>query len=94
MPQNVKVDTILMKEWPGVPQLPGLKTEPCFGDWSLVKMMDALAMDRKILAAGWNFFFMATESQDDVSWVPWGREGTERIEADLGEGEAAELQWS
>jgi len=50
-----------MKEWPGMPQLLGFETEPCFGEWSLVKVLDGLALDRKIHAAGWNFFFMATE---------------------------------
>ena len=44
-----------------MPQLPGFETEPCFGEWGLVKVMDAFAMDRKIHAAGWNFFFMAPE---------------------------------
>jgi hypothetical protein len=61
MPQNVKVGTILMKEWPGMPQLPGFDTEPCFGEWSQVKVLDGFALNRKIHAAGWNFFFMATE---------------------------------
>ena len=61
MPQNVKVGTILMKEWLGMPPLPGLETEHCYGEWSVVKVMDAFALDRKIHAAGWNFFFMATE---------------------------------
>lgn len=57
----VQVGTILMKEWPGMPQLPGLETEPCFEEWSVVKVTDAFALDRKVHAAGWNFFFMATE---------------------------------
>ena len=61
MPSAVQVGTILMKELPGMPQLLGLETEPCFGDWSFVKVLDGFALDRKIHAAGWNFFFMATE---------------------------------
>lgn len=61
MPLDVKVGTILMKEWLGMPQLPGLETEPCFGEWRVVKETDAFALDRKIHAAGWNLFFMATE---------------------------------
>jgi hypothetical protein len=61
MPQTVKVGTILLKGWLGMPQLPGLETEPCFGEWSVVKVADAFALDSKIHAAGWNFFFMATE---------------------------------
>jgi len=61
MPQSVKIGTILVKNLLGMPQLPGLETEPCFGEWSVVKVSDAFALDRKIHAAGWNFFFMAAE---------------------------------
>jgi hypothetical protein len=61
MAQNVKVGTILMKEWPGMPQLIGFETEPCFGEWNAVKALDPFALDRKIHAAGWNLFFMAAE---------------------------------
>jgi hypothetical protein len=61
MPETVQVGTILMKEWPGMPKMLGFETEPCFGEWSLVKVLDGFALDRKIHAAGWNFFFMAAE---------------------------------
>ncbi len=63
MPQAIKVGTILMemKDWVGMPQCPALETELCFGEWSLIKVMDAFALDRQIHAQGWNFFFMATE---------------------------------
>jgi hypothetical protein len=37
-----------------------LDTEPYLGHWSLVKALDALAVDRKIRKAGWNFFFIAS----------------------------------
>lgn len=42
-------------------QLPGLESEPCSGNWKLLKALDGIALDHKIHAAGWNFFFMATE---------------------------------
>jgi len=61
MPSTVEVGTILMREWPGMPQILGLETEPSFGDWSVVKVMDGFALDRQVHAAGWNFFFMAAE---------------------------------
>ena len=61
MPQPVKVGTIVVKEWLGIPRLSGLETEPWFGEWSVVKVSDASALDRAIHAAGWNFFFMALE---------------------------------
>ncbi len=44
-----------------MPRLSGFETEPCFPEWSLVRVLNGLALDRKIHAAGWNFFFMAKE---------------------------------
>lgn len=61
MPSTIQVGTILMKEWLGMPELLGLETEPCFGEWSLVKVLDGVAFDRKIHVGGWNFFFITTE---------------------------------
>jgi len=61
MPPTLQVGTILMKEWPGMTELLGLESEPCSGQWSLLKVLDGLALNRKIHAAGWNFFFMAAE---------------------------------
>jgi hypothetical protein len=61
MPQTVQVGTILIKEWPGMPQIFGLETDPGLEEWSAVKTPDAFTLDRKIRAAGWNFFFMAAE---------------------------------
>ena len=58
MPQEVQVGTILMSEWP---PLLGLESEPYSGHWSVVKALDGSALDRKIRAAGWNFFFVASE---------------------------------
>jgi hypothetical protein len=61
MASTIEVGTILMREWPGMPQLVGVETEPLFGEWSMVKVPDTSPLDRKIRAAGWNFFFMAAE---------------------------------
>jgi hypothetical protein len=61
MSLTVQAGTILMKEWPGMTKLLGLESEPCSAEWSLLKILDGFALDRKIHAAGWNFFFMATE---------------------------------
>jgi hypothetical protein len=61
MPPTVRAGSILMKDWPGVTQLLGLKSEPCSGEWNLLQVLDGFALDRKIHAAGWNFFFMAAE---------------------------------
>jgi hypothetical protein len=61
MAPTIQVGTILMKEWHGMTQLLGLESEPCSGDWRQVKALDGFALDRKIHAAGWNFFFLAAE---------------------------------
>jgi hypothetical protein len=61
MSLTVQAGTILMKEWPGMTKLLGLESEPCSAEWSLLKILDGFALDRTIHAAGWNFFFMATE---------------------------------
>ena len=61
MPPTVQVGAILMKDWPGMKKLLGLECEHYSGQWTLLKALDVRALDRKIHAAGWNFFFMATE---------------------------------
>jgi len=63
MPQEVQVGTILMSQWPPFLGLPseGLEGKPYSGHWSVVKALDGFALDRKIRAAGWNFFFIASE---------------------------------
>jgi len=58
MSQEVQVGTILMSEWP---PLFGLASEPYSGRWSVLKAIDGFALDRKIRAAGWNFFLLASE---------------------------------
>jgi hypothetical protein len=79
MAQTIQVGTILMKEWSGMTQLLNLESEPCFGGWSLLKVLDGFALDRKIHAAGWNFFFMAAE----VKVMFLGSPGAERLRTAL-----------
>jgi hypothetical protein len=74
MTSTIQVGTILMKECPGMPELLGLETEPCVGEW--VKVLDEVSLDRKIHVAGWNFFFMATE----VKVMFWGALGAAKIQ--------------
>ncbi len=52
-----------------------LESEPCSGEWNLLKVLDGFALDRKIHAAGWNFFFMAAE----VKVMFFGSLGAEKI---------------
>jgi hypothetical protein len=47
-----------MSEWP---QILGLESDPYSGQWSAVKGLDGFALDRKIRAPGWNFFFIASK---------------------------------
>ena len=72
MAQEVQIGTILMSEWP---PLFGLKSEPYSGRWSLLTAMDGFALDRKIRAAGWNFFLIASE----VKVMFLGSPGSKRI---------------
>jgi hypothetical protein len=77
MPSTVQVGTILMKDCPGMPQFIGYETEPGFAEWSTIKMPDAISLDRKIQAAGWNFFFIAT----DVKAMFFGSFGAAKIKS-------------
>jgi len=61
MPPTVQVGAILMKDWPAMNQVLGIESELCSGEWSLLKALDGFTLDRKIHAAGWNFFYMAAE---------------------------------
>lgn len=73
MPQEVQVGTILMSEWP---PLLGLESVPYSGNWRVIKALDGFALDRKIRAAGWNFFFIAAE----VKVMFFGALGAKKIQ--------------
>jgi hypothetical protein len=76
MPLDTKVGAILIEDWPMATQFLGLESEPYSEKWSLVKVLDGFALDRKIHAAGWNFFFMATK----VKVMFFGALGTKKIQ--------------
>jgi hypothetical protein len=76
MSTNVQVGTILMQDLPQVSTLLGLESEPCFGSWFQIKAIDGFTLDRKIHAAGWNFFFMAPE----VKVIFFGARGAKNIQ--------------
>jgi len=78
MPLNVQAGTILMTEWP-ITQILGLESENCSGAWSIVKVLDNFALDRKIHAAGWNFFFIA----DEVNAMFFGAVDKQKIQSAL-----------
>src|SRR6201982_1347456 len=79
MTPTFNVGTILIDERPLITQLLGLESEPYSGNWSVVKTPDGFALDRKIHAAGWNFFFMAAE----VKVMFFGALGAKRIQKAL-----------
>ena len=76
MPLDIKVVAILIEDWPLAMQGLGLESEPYSGNWSLLKVLDGFALDRKIHASGWNFFFMATE----VKAMFFGALGAKKIQ--------------
>jgi hypothetical protein len=76
MPPTVQVGTILMRNWPEMIQLLNLETEPCSGEWVLLKVLDGSSLDRKVHAAGWNLFFMAAE----VKTMFFGSPGAAKIQ--------------
>src|SRR2546423_12081579 len=61
MSPSIEVGTILLEDRPLIAQVLGLQSNPHWGNWSMVKAFDSFALDRKIHALGWNFFFMAAE---------------------------------
>ena len=58
----VQVGTVLIgEESPRMAEVLALQSEPYFGNWSVLKVLDSFTLDRKIHAARWNFLFMADE---------------------------------
>jgi hypothetical protein len=73
--QTIQAGSILVEESLRMTQVLGLESEPYSGNWCLVKVLRGFALDRKIRASGWNFFFMATE----VKAMIFGALGTNKI---------------
>src|SRR5436190_20164584 len=76
MPTTIQVGTVLIDDSPLITRLFGLESEPCSESWSIVRLLDGFALDRKIHAAGWNFFFMAAE----VKVMFFGAVGAKKIQ--------------
>ena len=66
MTPRIQVGAILIEDRPLVTQILDLEIELYSGNWGVVKAIDGFALDRKIHAAGWNFFFMAEEVKATV----------------------------
>jgi hypothetical protein len=76
MPPTIQVGTVLIDDSRLITRFFGLECEACSGSWSVVKLLDGFALDRRIHAAGWNFFFMAAE----VKVIFFGALGTTKIQ--------------
>ena len=76
MPPTIQVGTVLIDDSPLITRFFGLESEACSGTWSVVKLLDGFALDRRIHAAGWNFFFMAAE----VKVMFFGAVGAKKIQ--------------
>jgi hypothetical protein len=63
MTTTVQAGTILIDAEPRLAQVFALESEAYLGKWNVLKGLDGFALDRKIHAAGWNFFFMAAEAK-------------------------------
>jgi hypothetical protein len=57
----------------------GIESEPYSGSWSVVKALNGFGLERKVHAAGWNFFFMAAE----VHVMFLGARGADKIHSAL-----------
>ena len=76
---TLKVGSVLIEDRPLITQFLGLEVESFSGNWSVIKAFDGFALDRKIHAAGWNFFFMAAE----VKVIFFGALATTKIQSAL-----------
>jgi hypothetical protein len=79
MTLTLKVGSVLIEDRPLITQFLGLEIESFSGNWSVIKAFDGFALDRKIHAAGWNFFFMAAE----VKVIFFGALATMKIQSAL-----------
>lgn len=80
MTSIVQVGTILIEnESSRIAEILALESESYLGNWSVVMALDGFALDDKIRAAGWNFFFMAAE----VKVVFFGAIGATKIQGAL-----------
>ena len=63
MTATIQAGTILIEDRALMAETLGLQSESYSAHWGVVKALDGLALDRKIHAAGWYFFFMAAETK-------------------------------
>jgi len=59
LPQTIEAGAILIDDRLQIARHLAIASKPYAANWSLVEGSDGFALDRKIHAAGWNFFFFA-----------------------------------
>jgi hypothetical protein len=79
MTQMIQAGTILIGNQPLMTHALGMESEIYLENWRVLKALDALNLDRKIHAAGWNFFFMAAE----VKAIFLGAYGAQKVQRAL-----------
>jgi len=66
MTDTSNTDTLLLKEGTILPGGLQLESEPYTKGWRLVKNLRSSGMDRQLVDAGWNFFYLAQEIEASV----------------------------
>lgn len=61
MTPAIQAGSILIEDQKLRAQVLGLECESYFSGWGVIKNLDSFALDQKVHAAGWNFFFIADE---------------------------------
>ena len=81
VPSSIKTGAVMIREGVFLPECAHIETVGYSAGWRSVVNDDSFAIDRKLRAAGWQFFFVAGELR--VIEPGWGastiRRGTSRI---------------
>lgn len=77
--QAIKAGTILIREDAPLPEDLRLESAPAAPGWRVVRNLDAYALDRKIRASGWTFFYLAAE----IKAMAFGADGPKTAQAAL-----------
>ena len=75
MANQIQAGTIMVRQLASLRSL-GIESEPYSGSWQSLGVLESSGLDRKIRAAGWKLFFMASELRAAVP--DWGGQKTLR----------------
>lgn len=75
MPNQIQTGTMMVQQSASIRSLE-IESEPYSGNWDSLGILESSGLDRKVRAAGWSLFFMASELR---ALVPaWGGQDTLR----------------